>query len=339
MRWCSWSVKERRTELGKGVVGVLLGGLSPEREVSLASGEAVAQALAEAGWSVRRYDHGLGPESDTSVAERLLTALTDGPFADVAVVFNALHGGAGEDGRIQALLELAGMPYTGTGPLGSALSMDKWLTKLLARSAGVGVPDGEVWERRDPTPVTTLAAAWGTRLGWPLVVKPVDQGSTVGFSLVEEAEDLATALEAAAVFGARVLVENFVPGREVTVAVVDGTALPVVEIVPSHGVYDYDCKYTPGLSSYHCPAELEAGTVRELQTAALTMFEQLLNRDYSRMDFRLDPQGRPFLLEANTLPGFTSTSLVPKAAAAAGISFPGLCDRLVTAAVARGTGR
>jgi len=325
--------------LGKGVVGVLLGGLSPEREVSLASGEAVAQALAEVGWSVRRYDHGLGSESDASVAERLLEALTDGPFADVEVVFNALHGGAGEDGRIQALFELAGIPYTGTGPLGSALSMDKWLTKLLARSAGVGVPDGVVWERRDPTSVTTLAAAWGTRLGWPLVVKPVDQGSTVGFSLVEEAEDLATALEAAAVFGTRVLVENFVPGREVTVAVVDNTALPVVEIVPSHGVYDYDCKYTPGLSSYHCPADLETGTVRELQTAALTMFEQLLNRDYSRMDFRLDPQGRPFLLEANTLPGFTSTSLVPKAAAAAGISFPGLCDRLVTAAMARGTDR
>jgi D-alanine-D-alanine ligase len=326
--------------VGRPVVGVLLGGTSPEREVSLASGAAVAEALARAGWEVRRYDFGAPGERERGpVAARLLAALQAGPLAGVAVVFNALHGGAGEDGRVQALLELAEVPYTGSGPLASALTMDKWLTKQVVQAAGVTVPAGVLWHPGDATPPEVLAAEWSGRFGYPLVVKPVDQGSTVGFSLVGEAEELGGALNAAAAFGADVLVEAFIPGREVTVAVVGGEALPVVEIVPSHGVYDYACKYTPGLSRYHCPADLAPVEVRALQEAALEVFRRLQHRDYSRMDFRLSGEGRPYLLEGNTLPGFTATSLVPKAAAAAGIDFETLCTRLVEAALDRGAPR
>ncbi len=323
--------------MGRPVVGVLLGGTSPEREVSLASGAAVAEALERGGWAVRRYDFGLPGERERGpVAARLLAALQVGPLAGVAVVFNALHGGAGEDGRVQALLELAEVPYTGSGPLASALTMDKWLTKQIVRAAGVTVPEGVLWHLGDATPPEVLAAEWSGRLGYPLVVKPVDQGSTVGFSLVGGEKELGEALTAAAAFGSGALVEAFIPGREVTVAVVGGEALPVVEIVPSHGVYDYACKYTPGLSMYHCPADLAPAVVRELQEAALEVFGRLQHRDYSRMDFRLSEAGRPFLLEGNTLPGFTATSLVPKAAAAAGIDFETLCTRLVEAALDRG---
>ena len=322
--------------MGRTRVGILLGGTSAEREVSLASGRGVAAALEGAGCEVQCFDYGAPQEQARgSIAARMLEALQSGPLAGVEVIFNALHGGAGEDGRIQALLELAGIPYTGSGPLASALTMDKWLTKQIARAAGVTVPEGLLWRSGDTTPPEVLAAEWNGRLGHPLVVKPVDQGSTVGFSLVRETEELGEALRAAAAFGESVLVEAYIPGREVTVAVLGGEALPVVEIVPVHGVYDYDCKYTPGLSRYHCPAELERGTAQALQEAALEVFRRLQHRDYSRMDFRLSEEGRPYLLEGNTLPGFTATSLVPKAAAAVGIGFETLCVRLVEAALAR----
>jgi D-alanine-D-alanine ligase len=323
--------------VSRPAVGILLGGTSAEREVSLASGTAVAAALERAGWRVRCYDYGIPEENARGpIATRLLEALRSGPLADVAVIFNALHGGAGEDGRIQALLELADVPYTGSGPLASALTMDKWLTKQIVEAAGVTVPAGRLWRSGDPTPPEVLAAEWTGRLGLPLVVKPVNQGSTVGFALVREAGELGQALATAADFGPTVLVESFIPGREVTVAVLDGEALPVVEIVPSHGVYDYTCKYTSGMSQYHCPADLAAETARALQEAALEVFSRLQHRDYSRMDFRLSEEERPYLLEGNTLPGLTATSLVPKAAAAAGIDFETLCARLVEAALDRG---
>jgi D-alanine-D-alanine ligase len=176
---------------------------------------------------------------------------------------------------------------------------------------------------------------WGASLGWPLVVKPADQGSTVGFSLVEDPANVPEALSEAARFGDRVLIEEYVAGRELTVAVVDNRALPVIEISPSHGVYDYECKYTPGMSSYECPADLPGETSLRLQEEALKAFTMLMHSDYSRMDFRLSEEGVPYLLEGNTLPGFTATSLVPKAAAAAGIEFGELCSLLVEASLKR----
>ena len=317
-------------------VGVLLGGSSPEREVSLASGEAVAAALEGAGWEVSRYDYGTAAAEETAIAELVLESLQTGALCGVAAIFIGLHGGAGEDGRVQSLLELAGMPYTGSGVLASALSMDKWLSKSVLRRAGVPVPDAHLWLRGDILPPALTEGVWGAELGWPLVIKPVDQGSTVGFSLAESPDDVPAALERAGAFGPRVLVEAYIPGREVTVAVLDDQALPVVEIRPSHGVYDYECKYTAGMSSYDCPADLEPEITLRLQEAALAAFTELQHRDYARMDYRLDPKGNFYMLEANTLPGFTGTSLVPKAAAAAGIDFPDLCERIVLAALARG---
>ncbi len=317
-------------------VGVLLGGISPEREVSLASGNAVSQALVEAGWDVCTYDYGApGEEEHGPPAARLIRALTTGPLRDVRAVFIALHGGAGEDGRVQGLLEMAGMPYTGTGPLGSAVSMDKWITKTLVRREGIRVPEGRIQVRGAPAP-PELRQAWGRELGWPLVVKPADAGSTVGFSLVAHPEEVPAALEEAFSFSPRVLIEEYIPGREVTVAVLDSRALPVIEIIPSHAVYDYTCKYTTGMSSYVCPAELPDEVAGTLQAHALTAFRVLEHRDFSRLDFRLAPDATPYLLEGNTLPGLTGTSLVPKAAAASGISFAELCSRLVEAALRRG---
>ncbi len=316
--------------------GVLYGGTSPEREVSLSSGQAVASALEEAGLEVLRYDYGApGEEAHGPVAGRLQHALTGGALAGSEVVFIALHGGAGEDGRVQGLLELAGVPYTGTGVLGSAVSMDKWVSKNLLRQAGLPVPEGRLWIGTGPPPDHLVQGEWAPLLGWPMVVKPSDQGSTVGLSLVGSADEMAEAMEKARAYGPRVLVERFIPGREVTVAVLERRALPPIEIHPEHGIYDYECKYTPGMSSYTCPAALEPEGTRRVQEIALAAFEVLGHRDYSRLDFRLGEDGVFYLLEGNTAPGFTATSLVPKAAAAGGVGFPELCARLVEAAAGR----
>lgn len=316
-------------------VGVLLGGSSPEREVSLASGSAVSQALVDEGWMVRTYDYGAsGQQEYGSVAARLVRALRDGPLSDAEVIFIALHGGAGEDGRIQGLLDLAGVPYVGSGPLGSAIGMDKWITKTLVSREGIPVPGGHLWRAGSPTPAD-LMQAWGRELGFPLVIKPVDGGSTVGFSLAEHPEEVPAALAEAARYSDRVLVEEYIPGREVTVGLIGDEALPVIEIIPSHGVYDYACKYTAGLSEYVCPADLPAEVAATLAGHARSAFVALQQRDLSRMDFRLAPDGTGYLLEGNTIPGFTATSLVPKAAAAVGITFGRLCSSLVEAALQR----
>lgn len=321
--------------MGRPVVGVLLGGTSAEREVSLASGQAVATALEQGGYGVRSYDYGAAEEmARGSVINRLCHALREGSLADVEVAFPVLHGGAGEDGRVQGVLELAGLPYTGTGVIGSAMSMDKWVAKGVMAAAGIPVPEGILWAEPEPPPPAVIDQ-WGDALGWPLVVKPVDQGSTVGLTVVHASAGVADAIQKAASWSRRVLIERFIPGREITVAVLQGRALPVIEIIPRHGIYDYDCKYTPGLSEYVCPARLEEEPARQIAGWALQAFEVLAHRDYSRMDFRLTEEGRAYLLEGNTAPGFTATSLVPKAAQAAGIDFVELCRRLVESARGR----
>jgi D-alanine-D-alanine ligase len=329
---------------------VLMGGTSAEREVSLSTGREIGRALRAAGHEVVSVDAadgrlieadgtaGIGrapPGPDEleqlaagSLAGRL-EALPELQEADA--VFVALHGGAGEDGRVQALLDLIGSPYTGSGPLGSALAMDKLVTKELFLSGGVPTPPWLVGHADSAAVESALG-------GYPVVVKPSHEGSTVGVSLVKSAVDLEGALNRASGFGGPPLIERFIAGRELAAGVLGEEALPIVEIRPSHEIYDYECKYTKGMSEYEVPAPIDSETTEQVQLLAVKAHRILRLSAYSRVDFRLDEDGVPWCLEANSLPGMTATSLLPKAAAAAGISFEELCDRIARLAVEAAAG-
>lgn len=299
------------------------GGGSSEREVSLSSGSRVAAALRERGHTVTEAD----PHPDP------FAALVAAKNADV--VWLALHGGSGEDGTIQALLDLAGVRYTGSGVLGSALAMDKDLSKRIFRSVGVPTAQWRMVTADDGTPWRESVFAQETfaALGAKVVVKPSKQGSTVGLSIVERGAALAPAIALAFEHDDEVMLESFVPGRELTVGVLGGKALPVGEIIPKHDIYDYECKYTPGMAEEVFPAAIPDAVRDEVQRLAMVGYAALKLRGCARIDFRLDPSGGVYCLEANTLPGMTGTSLVPQAAQAAGIGFPELCERIALEAV------
>jgi D-alanine-D-alanine ligase len=251
------------------------------------------------------------------------------------VVFLALHGGSGEDGTVQALLDMVGVRYTGSGHLASALAMDKDLSKVLFRAAGVPTADW-LLARSAAAPGGTVGVAEVERtLGWPVVVKPSKQGSTVGLSLVRSRDGLAPAVDEALRYDDEVMIERFVSGRELTVSVLGDEALPVGEIFPTHEIYDYECKYTAGMAREEFPARLAAAEVAELQRLALLSFRSLKLDGYARIDFRMNEDGEFFCLEANTLPGMTPLSLLPQAAAAAGMNFGALCERIVQLALAK----
>jgi D-alanine-D-alanine ligase len=237
------------------------------------------------------------------------------------LVFNALHGGYGENGTLQAALEMANLPYTGPGPLPSALAMDKNVAKIMFRQAGVKTTDWALAIDKSPD-------LKGIRA--PLVVKPNSQGSSVGFSLVKTIDELPAALDLALRFDTAAVIEPYIPGRELTVAVLGDRALPVVEIKPTKGVYDYESKYTKGKSNYQAPADIPTAIEKEVQAQALLAFKSLGCTVYSRIDFRYDPE-KNYLscLEVNTLPGMTELSLVPMAAKAAGMSFDQLVQKIV----------
>lgn len=291
-----------------------MGGSSPEREVSLNSGEAVYQALDQSGHRV-----------DKLVFENDLQRHID-RLKDCDLVFNALHGGQGENGVIQGFLESIGVPYTGSGVLSSALCMDKHLSKLLIRNAGHLTADWKIIE----TGGDYAIPVWTE---FPMVVKPNDLGSTIGLKIVQAEVELKPAVDEAARLADLVMLEKYIAGRELTVTVLGDQVLPVVEIVPSHGIYDYECKYTAGLSNYEYPAKIEPETAKKLQADAAQIFRVLQCQHYCRIDYRFDADGEFWFLEANTLPGMTSTSLVPKAAQAAGLSFPELIERIIQLAV------
>ena len=333
-------------------ITVLMGGTSAERDVSLASGLRVAEALRARGHDVVTLDTARGTLtakderqllSKGSVVKReppsqeelqrlssetlpqMLRALPSLREADV--VFLGLHGGYGEDGSIQALLDMAGIRYTGSGHMASALAMDKDLSKHLFRRAGVQTADWTM-ARRDAPADEQLG-----RLTLPAVVKPSKQGSTVGLSIVKRREDLAAAIAEAFRYDDEVMIEQFVPGRELTVGILGDDALPVGEIIPKHEIYDYECKYTVGMAEEVFPAQIPSDRAREAQELARRAFQALKLRGYSRIDFRMTEDGSLFCLEANTLPGMTQTSLIPQAAAAAGITFPELCERIAQLAI------
>jgi D-alanine-D-alanine ligase len=330
-------------------ITVLLGGTSMERDVSIASGVRIAEALRARGHDVRAVDTVEGPLSPeeeralmrdkvvkttpptpaelermghdalANLAERLPKA------GEADVVFLALHGGTGEDGTIQALLDLAGLPYTGSGHLASALALDKDLTKRLLRVAGVTTPD---WLM---APASTADVR--ERLGFPVIVKPSKQGSTVGLSLVREEAGLEGAIAEAARYDDEVMIEAYIPGRELTVGVLGDQALPVGEIIPKHEIYDYECKYTAGMATEEFPANIPTLVAREAQALGLKAFQALKLGGYARIDFRMNDREMLYCLEANTLPGMTELSLIPQGAAAAGIAFPELCERIVKLAL------
>ena len=336
-----------------------MGGTSSERDVSLASGLRVAAALRSRGHTVSSVDtvHGaltegeeqtmlasgimrtLPPETEalTNLArETLPTSVNRLPTpAETDVVFLGLHGGQGEDGTIQALLDLTGVPYTGSGHLASALAMDKDLSKRLFRAAGVTTPDWQMVRRGDSEEWRTSAWVDATvaELGLPMIVKPSKQGSTVGLSLVKSREDVAPAITEAFRHDDEVMIEQYIPGRELTVGILGDEALPVGEIIPKHEIYDYECKYTPGMAQEVFPASITEPQRTLVQELALKAFRALKLSGCARIDFRMTDEGTFYCLEANTLPGMTELSLIPQAAVAAGISFPELCERIVQLAV------
>lgn len=291
---------------------VMMGGPSAEREVSLRSGASVANALRSLGHRVTELDPKPGswklPENTNAV-------------------FLALHGTYGEDGAVQAELNQLNVPYTGCGVEASRIAFDKVLTKNRCAASGVPVTKSLVVE--DPK------MPWPKSWQPPVVIKPVRQGSSVGLQFVEKVEEWPAALATALKFDSQVLVEPKIIGRETTVAILGDQALPVVEVRPRSGAYDYKSKYTKGETDYLCPAPFDADTTARIQAAALGAFRAVGARDYARVDVMVGADNEPVVLEVNTLPGMTETSLFPKAAAAAGMSYPELCQRMVELAVSR----
>ncbi|MFT0851956.1 D-alanine--D-alanine ligase [Achromobacter sp. F4_2707] len=299
-----------------GRVGVLYGGQSAEREVSLMSGEGVCEALRSQGVDAHLFDTG----------RQSLADLADAGFDRV---FIALHGRYGEDGTIQGALELLQIPYTGSGPMASSLSMDKIMTKRVWLQHGLPTPAFVVLTSEEDLPKAAP-------LGWPLMLKPPHEGSTLGITKVQKAADLKDAYEEAARFDDQVLAEQFVNGRELTVPLLgkgaDAYALPVVEIIAPGGNYDYEHKYISNATQYVCPAELDGALTEHIQRLAEKAYRTLGCEGWGRADFMLDADNQPWLLEMNTSPGMTSHSLVPMGAKAAGMSYAELCLAILSTA-------
>jgi len=319
-------------------VALLMGGRSSEREISLKTGQGVAQALRSLGHEVTSIDTANGrllppgeelraalPEAARVPAVAVSAVANAEAVNQAEVVFLALHGGPGEDGTIQALLELAGKPYTGSGVLASALAMNKAMSKRVFEREGIPTPEWMLLTRDAGAPVLDAHALGG----YPLVVKPNQEGSTVGLTIVTQPEHLPEALDQAFEYGPEVLVEQYIPGRELTVALLGEEVLPIVEIRPQGGHYDYDSKYTAGMSEYFCPADLPADLAERIGELGRRAAQVLGCRGVVRADFRLSPAGEPFCLEVNTIPGMTPTSLVPMAARARGMTYDQLVSRML----------
>jgi D-alanine-D-alanine ligase len=328
-------------------ITVLTGGATAERAVAFASASQIVAGLRSRRHDVSVVDLAGGPLDEQAerellggtvgaappdvdaLAERERRMLSEGlgelkAVREAEVLWLAVHGGALEGGTLQAVLDVIGVPYTGSGPLASALAMDKDLAKRLFRAAGVPVP---AWFMA-PVGVDDVSTA----LGWPVIVKPSKQGSSVGLTLVKKAQDLDNAVKLAERYDDEVMAEQYIAGRELTVGVLGDVPLPVGEIVSKHELFDYVTKYTPGMSEETFPAKIDTLLARQLQEYALTAHRALKLSGYSRIDFRVSSDGDIFCLEANSLPGMTRTSLFPQAAQAAGIPFAELCERIASLA-------
>ncbi len=334
---------------------VLFGGTSAEREISLLSGYAMARAYEALGHNVTLLDPATGkvmsikeyrispPNAVAPTPEELGRLSRGSVFVDSLVsdivrsadaVVIGLHGVPGEDGTVQAVLELLGKKFTGSGSRSSAVSIDKAYTKIILEAAGVPTPKWNFISCSAPEMIESVMKDSLAKMPGGIVVKPNDQGSTVGLTISTQADfDFEAGIRLAWKYSAGALIEEFIEGRELTVTVLAGEALPIVEIAPEGGFYDYHHKYTKGMTQYFAPADLPEELAKKIQKSALTVYGCCDASGYARIDYRLKPDGSFFCLEINTLPGMTETSLVPKAAIAAGMSFEELCKRILDAAL------
>jgi len=335
-------------------IAVLFGGISPERNVSIAGGKAVVEALTQLGHNVFPIDPAYGenslipiekiiiPNNSHPTPEELaqfhtknyIECINSKIFDEIDAAFLVLHGQNGEDGKIQALLECRGIPYTGSGIKASALSIDKISSKMIFYAVGILTPQWHIFRKKDLEDYEYLEQI-RSELGEILVIKPNDQGSTIGISIIDNGnlDDIHNAIINAFYYSDLVLIEEFIEGRELTVGIVGNQTLPIIEIVPESGFYDYYHKYKPGKTEYLCPADIPQDIAEFTQNLAFSAFNALGCSGFARADFRMNEEGQVFLLEMNTIPGFTATSLVPKAAKAIGIEFTELCQKLIDIAL------
>jgi len=305
----------KNQSMKKKKIGVLMGGLSREREVSLRTGKAILKALIEKGYAASPIDVG------QEIAETLIKE-------KIEIAFIALHGRYGEDGTIQGMLELMGIPYTGSGVLASALALDKIMAKKFFVCENIPTPTYEVFQR-DEIDKNLLRVP---SLPLPLVVKPAREGSTIGVSIVRKEEELVPALREAGKYDDEILLEEFMKGKEITVGILHDIPLPIIEIVPRSGFYDYHSKYTKGETEYIIPARIPREQYLYAQEISLKAFHVLGCSGCARVDLMTDEGGNPFVIDVNTMPGMTETSLIPKAASYAGINFEDLVERILLGA-------
>lgn len=287
-------------------IGVLLGGVSEEREISLKTGSAVLKALLAKGYKAVAIDAG------KDLAGELVKK-------KIEVAFLALHGRYGEDGCVQGLLEVMGIPYTGSGVKASALAMDKIAAKKVMACHGISIPRS--YQAEKPSSIR-----------FPVIVKPASQGSAIGVSIVRKKTELKKAFDAAKKFGGGILIEQFIEGRELTVSILDGNVLPIIEIRPKEGFYDYKAKYTKGMTDFVVPAKISKPVEKKVAKEALGAYEALDCKGAARVDVMLDKKGAPYVLEVNTIPGMTELSLFPRSAASAGMDYGAVVERMLKGA-------
>ena len=329
-------------------IALILGGTSPERKVSKSTGLSIYKALTNLGYDTVLVDPAYGENQPGDVEayfaekdfaeisnENYVKALNMRLFDSVDLAFLALHGKWGEDGTVQSLLELKGIKYTGSKVVSSAITMDKTMSKILFQHYNIRTPKWITVSLKSYN-LSLLINEIGTEVKYPCVIKPNDQGSTVGLTICENENNVDEAVKLALQFSDKALIEEYILGRELTVAILEDEVFPVLEIKPKHGIYDYECKYTPGMSEYEVPAKISDELSDNLKKTSLAAFKALECEGCARVDFILTKDNMDYCLEVNTLPGMTSTSLVPKMAKSAGVSFEELIDRIIKTSLPAG---
>ncbi len=309
-----------KSEFKKKKIGVLMGGMSSERNISLMTGEAIFSALNRLGYQTVKID------VDEKVCQTLLEER-------IEVAFVALHGRYGEDGAIQGLLEIMKIPYTGSGVAASAIAMDKIMSKRIFAAEGIPTPDYMVLtEREEGSFYKDLETGVPFSIDFPIVVKPSSEGSTIGVRIIQDKADVREAVEEAKIYSSRIILEKYIAGAEITVGVMEDETVPTLEIVPKSNFYDYDSKYTKGMTEYLLTTSLDEETDRRVQGLALNAYRAIGCRGAARVDMIVDKEMMPWVLEINAIPGMTETSLLPKAAASVGIPFDTLVERMLQGA-------